>query len=310
MNPLPHQHFLHFSRKERKGIILLLVLIVLVSFIPRIYQLFFPPKTFEAGSFSNELTLLSSQEPDSNDYGYPKNKYPDHARFNKSEKTPEIRSLFYFDPNTLPASQWKQFGFSDKVIRTIENYRQKGGKFREPNDLRKIWGISKMMADTLVPFVRIAAIQQRTSSESGAAYHEQKKKNLLISINEADSVVWEQLPGIGPVLAKRIVQFREKLGGFYRIEQVSETFGLADSTFQKIKERLKIADPVLIRKININTFTKEQLQQHPYIRFKIGSAIAAYRDQHGDYKSIDDLKKIMLIDDVLFNKIAPYLTVN
>jgi len=88
---------------------------------------------------------------------------------------------------------------------------------------------------------------------------------------------------------------------------VRETFGLPDSTFQKVKQYLKIANSS-IRKININTASIDELKAHPYIRYNIANPIVAYRNEHGPFSSIDDLKKIMIITDEVYQKIMPYLT--
>ena len=116
------------------------------------------------------------------------------------------------------------------------------------------------------------------------------------------------MPGIGPVLSKRIVSFRQKLGGFYSVDQVAETYNLPDSTFEKIKKYL-LPGSKAIKKININSATIEELKAHPYINYSVANAIFQYRQQHGKFNSIDDLKKIVSIDDQLLQKIAPYLSI-
>ena len=128
-----------------------------------------------------------------------------------------------------------------------------------------------------------------------------------IDINKADTTVFIALPGIGSKLAARIIDYRTRLGGFRSINQVAETFGLQDSTFQKIKKYLVISD-ANVTKINLNTATAEQLKM-PYISYNLANVILNYRAQHGPFKSIEDLKKIMLVDEVLFEKLAPYLTI-
>jgi competence ComEA-like helix-hairpin-helix protein len=66
---------------------------------------------------------------------------------------------------------------------------------------------------------------------------------------------------------------------------------------------------VELKKININTATKDEMKIHPYIRWNLANVIVAYRDQHGSFNSVDDLKKITLISEEIFGKILPYLTV-
>jgi competence ComEA-like helix-hairpin-helix protein len=128
-----------------------------------------------------------------------------------------------------------------------------------------------------------------------------------IDINTADTTVFMALPGIGSKLAARIVAYREKLGGFYNVAQVGETWGLADTTFQKISKWLVVKTGVA-RKININTASVDEIRI-PYINYNLANAIFQYRQQHGMFKSLEDLKKIMLMNDEILNKILPYFTV-
>ena len=112
----------------------------------------------------------------------------------------------------------------------------------------------------------------------------------VIDINTADTSAFISLPGIGSKLAARIVNFRDKLGGFYSIDQVGETFGLPDSTFQKIKQYLKLEN-TSIKKININTATVDELKAHPYIKYSVANPIIAYRNEHGPFFKSGRYKK-------------------
>ena len=109
-----------------------------------------------------------------------------------------------------------------------------------------------------------------------------------LDINLADSAVWSRLPGISFRLACRIIHFRDRLGGFYSIDQVKETFGLPDSTFQLIRPFLRCGE-MGVQKINLNIADLEVLQAHPYIRWKLAKEIIQYRAQHGGFKSIAEL---------------------
>jgi len=130
----------------------------------------------------------------------------------------------------------------------------------------------------------------------------------VIDINKADSAEWVALPGIGPGFARRILNFREKLGGFVKVEQVGETYGLADSVFQKIKPMLVLGNNG-IRKLPLNSASKENLQQHPYIRWKGAQSIVTYREAHGSIKSIKELLSIPYFTEELFGKLEPYLSI-
>lgn len=127
-----------------------------------------------------------------------------------------------------------------------------------------------------------------------------------IEINSADTSAFIALPGIGSKLAARIVLFREKLGGFVRVDQIKEVYGLKDSVVQIILPMLK-CDTSLMKKIRINTATEEELKAHPYIRWKLAKAIVSYRDQHGQFTSSADLGNIHSVDSVSLSRLLPYI---
>lgn len=129
-----------------------------------------------------------------------------------------------------------------------------------------------------------------------------------VDINKADTTVFMALPGIGAKLAARIVKYREALHGFYSIDQVGETYGLPDSTFKKIRKWLVVKD-TCIQKININTASLQELKT-PYINPNLANAIYQYRQQHGSYQNLQDLRKIVLVSDSLFNKVSLYLSID
>ena len=128
----------------------------------------------------------------------------------------------------------------------------------------------------------------------------------LINMNQADSVEFSKLKGIGKVFSSRIVRYRNWLGGFYTETQLLEVYGIDSLLFKQIRPYLSISIKDVI-KININTCSQKNLSSHPYISYKIAKSILKYREHHGFYKSINDLKRIPLIDEELFRKIAFYL---
>lgn len=301
-----------FPRKERIGLVILVVLILLIWVFPKIIS----PKTSYPISFDTswiafsrklEQKEVNTQIPaDSRDenineltFDKPSGNQPENSKF----------TFFYFDPNTLSFEGWKKLGMREKTITTIQKYLAKGGHFYKPADLNKIYGIHPDEYEKLEAFIKIEALPPSdvTSSLKTEFKKDLSPKYLLVEINTSDTSAFIALPGIGNKLAARIVNFREKLGGFYSIDQVGETYGLPDSTFQKIRSFLQLENST-IKKININTATKDEMKTHPYLRWTLANAIAEYRNQHGNYVSLNDLKKIAMITDDLFNKIKYYVT--
>ncbi|SDW90904.1 competence protein ComEA helix-hairpin-helix repeat region [Hydrobacter penzbergensis] len=150
---------------------------------------------------------------------------------------PAPGKLFYFNPNTITAEEWKALGLRNRTVKTILNYREKGGRFRQANDIRKIWGLTPAEAEILLPYVRLSALSSKQEKEIVVV---SKPGKLLhnIDVNKATVEEWKTLPGIGEVLANRLVRFREKLGRFNAVEQVGKTYGLSDSVFRQLKPYL------------------------------------------------------------------------
>lgn len=232
-------------------------------------------------------------------------------QYDRSENSYErtlAPNMFYFDPNTASGEDWKKLGLKDRTIKMTQNYLSKGGRFKAPEDLKKIYGLHNDEYERLAPFIRISETNNFPKAENytKSEYSNKKPAYSSIDINLADTSAFISLPGIGSKLAARIVSFREKLGGFYSIDQIKETYGLPDSTFQKIKPWLQV-NAGAIRKININTATTDELKNHPYIKWNLANVIVNYRNEHGLFKSVEALKNIHGIELIHLEKMMPYL---
>lgn len=310
--------YFSFTRKERMGIITVLVLIGLLIFLPFLFPYFIPEKKYDHSQFEKEIAALRIKQTDSGKghYGnvdennYPPYYQPSEKRYYSKEPKGE---LFYFDPNTLPVEGWKKLGIREKTANTIQNYISKGGRFNKPEDIGKIWGLHKDEVEWLLPYVRIGkGNEQKYAAPVNTSIAKTVDKPVhtktAVDINTADTSALIALPGIGSKLANRIIAFRDKLGGFYSVDQVAETYALPDSTFQKIKDRLAISNAA-VRRLDLNTASFEELKTHPYIRYTIANAIVQYRNQHGNFAAVSDLKNILIITGEMYRKIEHYLTI-
>ncbi len=309
MQPAHDKNYFHFTRKERNGILFLTALALLSVAISILFPYFFYLPSQPATAYADDINRLEAKKPDTvNKFPLYKKDYrtyqSSHSKFNKLEG-----ELFYFDPNTISQNEWRRLGVREKTIGIINNYLSKGGRFREATDLKKIWGLKENLADRLIPFVRIAELQiKQFSYEATSRKAYTTKTYQAVNINESDTSALTALPGIGPKLSQRIIKYRDRLGGFYSVDQVGETFGLPDSTFKKIRTWLQV-DKNTIKTININTATLEELKLHPYIRYHLANALVQYRQQHKAYTSVNEIRNIMLVDDTTYEKVAPYLAI-
>jgi competence ComEA-like helix-hairpin-helix protein len=312
--------YFSFTRKERIAVLILAFLIVVVFLLP--YWLAGPEQEDKAELDRIRLQLSRQQQGDQAQQIALTNggqKAIGETRKVHEDRPPQKMELFYFDPNVLSNEGWKRLGLQETTIKTINNYLSKGGRFKTREDIGRIYGLHASEAQRLIPYVKITGLKSdKTNGPAGtnfsntrtfSGYHFIKKPGSVlrvIDINTADTTELIALPGIGSKLATRILHFREKLGGFYSVYQLSEIYGLPDSTFQNIRPLLTIANRPAAS-ISINTATADDLKQHPYIKWNLANAIVAYRLLHGPFKSLDDLQKIDLVTSDVFSKLAPYV---
>ena len=272
------------------------MLILLTYFIPSLIPSSYTSELKEASFFK---TADSLENATSNS----KAKQDHKLKF--SDKGYSNGALFPFDPNILDSTGWLKLGLEPYHIKTILHYRNKGGHFYKVEDLQKVWGLPAPFYDRVKSYIKINDVKTSKPLEV-----KKKPTVKILDINVADSAAFESLPLIGPVLSARIIKFRNKLGGFYSVEQIKETYGISDSVFTIIKPFLKVNnDEIKLNKVNINLATKEQLKTHPYIKWNLANAIVEYRKQHGMYVQLSDLKKIPILTDDIYAKLMPYLTV-
>jgi DNA uptake protein ComE-like DNA-binding protein len=289
-----------------------MVALILAALAPRFFYLFVKNEVVNANQFSTEIAALEARAAERKSFQVKSYESQNTFRRHYQNETAITKERFYFDPNTASENDWLKLGIKKKTAQTIQKYIAKGGKFYKPRDIQKIYGLSQKDAEELMPYVSIAAIKKDFPASQGQPVnlpaYPKKKSFLPVDVNVADTAAFIDLPGIGSKLSNRIVSFREKLGGFYSIDQISEIYNLPDSTFQKIRPYL-VLNSKAMKKININLATLDQLKAHPYIKYAVANSIVTYRQQHGNYTDINDLKKLMLVSDDLYNKLLPYLSV-
>jgi competence ComEA-like helix-hairpin-helix protein len=309
------KEYFSFTTKERNATLLLGLAALLFSLLPSFFPFLVKDESELTAdtAIQQQLAQLAVKTEDgqteSDSYNDAALYQPKESQFEKYRREKFNGTLFYFDPNKATADEWKKLGVREKTIGTILKYRSKGGKFYKPEDLKRIYGLRPDEVERLLPYVAIepkAKIELKTT-EAGFTKERKEYTNAMVDINSSDTSAWKQLKGIGSGYAKRIVNFRTKLGGFVSVEQVAETYGLPDSVFQQIKLQLK-NNSSTVRKININNCTIEELKAHPYIGFSVANAIVQYRKEHGNFTSVAELQKIGAIDDKLYRKISPYLS--
>src|SRR5690606_21235782 len=279
------EDYFGFSRRERNGLAALAVILLFLWVGPALFGLWISDKEWNEPDKIAEIERFLA------------------ASVRQQEIPPDEPEYFVFDPNGLSITDWKRLGLSDWQIKTIKNYEAKGGRFWKPTDVKKIYTISESDYNRLEPYIRIDK-SRRTgtvrsaapdgnadpysydTTASGRKTFAQLK--VPIELNSTDSLELQELPGIGPVFASRIVRFRDLLGGFYGVSQLLDVYGMDSVRYGGIKDRVFV-DTTALRKIPLNSATYSQLRRHPLIGGKLANNIIQYRRQHGQYQQLSDI---------------------
>ncbi len=244
--------------------------------------------------------------PESSPSSFPKKVFPKKKKSSRQK----ILSPFKFNPNEANKTTLLALGLSNKLVQTILNYRNTGAQFREKEDFKKIYGLTTADYLTLAPFIEIPKKAPLTTNEikypKNIPQHYNKTSSIKIDINNSKLEDWKRLKGIGDITAKRILNYRDKLGGFLSIEQLKTTYNVPDSTIDKVAHQLIISP--IPHKIAINTVLAETLKLHPYITKKQAYLIVNYRTNHGNYVQLKDLEKVKALSPGFIQRIAPYLS--
>jgi len=279
LNREPIKEWFGFTRRERRSTFIMLLIIVLI--IGLRYTI--PGNSIAIKDVTATISAAES-----------------HSELIR-EDVSSNGEPFLFDPNTASYDTLMKLGLASKEANTLISYRKKGGKFRQPSDIKKVYGIEGAKAEKLIPFVDV----KKGPVEKGRGQSLSKQKS-IIDINSSDSATLVRLPGIGPVISARIIKYRRLLGGFARIDQLKEVYGLSVETFEVIKGRI-FADSTEVIRINVNSAGYKELSRLPYFEKYEVAAIIKYREIKGRVTGISDLTENKLITDEKASKIGPYL---
>jgi len=281
------KNYLSVTKKEWNGMVVLIILMALVLAAPYVYQMFRKDNIINFNEFDKAVTLLSKGK-----------KVSSTGNSWANESKVANAKLFTFNPNELSDAGWQELGLSERQIKVIKNYEEKGGRFYTKADVKKMYSITNADYQRLEPYINIPEIYHHT---------EKAAPGEVIEVNSADSAKLTRIRGIGPAFAMRIIRYRERVGGFYNKEQLKEVFGIDEAKYTEIQGGITV-DNKHITKMNVNAASLNELRRFPYLSFKQANAILEYHNQHGDYASIDDMKNIAILDDGILRKIEPYLT--
>ncbi|MBA4241851.1 MAG: hypothetical protein C0448_14090 [Sphingobacteriaceae bacterium] len=295
-------NFFHFNKQERNGVFVLCIIIVILFGVRLLMPLL--------QNDSNTVQLITIAPSNLNQEKKIETELILNDVTKDSSEIKTSKERFVFNPNTVSEEDAQKLGMSKKLSATLINFRNKGGKFFKPQDLKKLYGLSPELYKDLESYILIpnskSEIKRDTVYSVTRAYEKKAYPKKLIEINTADSLSIVYLKGIGPGFTKRIIKYRTMLGGFHSVNQLKEVYGMTDSTFALLASQINL-DPNSISKIPINAIDFNSLRKHPYFNFQSAQAIVNYRLKHGKLTE-RDIKALGMFSEDKLNLILPYLS--
>ena len=222
----------------------------------------------------------------------------------QAEKPQEVTELhpFPFNPNTITEEEWLQMGLTDRQVRSIMNYKAKGGRFYSKSDVEKLYAISEEEYAQLEPFIVLPEVARGNTAKSTAKKQEsqafddkpkpEKKAIPVVDLNTVDSTTLVELPRMGGYMASRIIAFRDKMGGFVEVEQLLDVKGLDSTRFAAMRPYLLIGDTEM-RRIDVNRADFKTLVGHPYLSYEQVKRIFRQRETRGMIKNWAQLEALL-----------------
>ncbi len=284
----------YFTKNERYAVLFLVFVIIVLLITSKILPYFLNNK--------NEFSDYSQYKETYMDFCeslelIEEKKYSPDKKYNSIEI-----QLFAFNPNMVDSLSFIRLGLKPFQVKNILKYRSKGGVFKTPKDFVKVYGLSENQFEKLAPYIQIPDFvsSERTINTKSIGYSEnsgtetsfQKQEKYaagtIIDLNLADTTELKKIPGIGPAFSKRIVLYRNKLGGFYSVEQLKEVWGITPEIYQNLKNWVKV-NSGQTTKIRINILTIDELKLHPYISYPQAKAFVELRKKKGALQSFEQL---------------------
>lgn len=292
--------FFYYTKSERRVILLLLAIALLLLGIWAIMEYLRPVEV--------PVTLSESEEIDS----FLAN-LEEQEKIRKSH-TPknEISAVLQpFDPNTADSVLLRQLGLPVYIVRNILKYRAKGGVFRSPESFSRIYGLKEEVYQKLKPYITIAPLVSvshvRTDTfrqlKDTIPYIPKYEEGTIVDLNKADTSILKRIPGIGSTLARMIVVYRQRLGGFYDVSQLQEVPHVGVEL-----NKWFVVTPAGLHKIQVNSASLDKLRSHPYMDFYKAKAIMEYRRKRGKIKGLSLLSMFEEFTEKDLKRLSPYLT--
>ncbi|HEX8656560.1 MAG TPA: helix-hairpin-helix domain-containing protein [Hymenobacter sp.] len=335
------RRYFGYSRGEARGLAVLLGVVVAAIVAPMLLRPELPeylPAADQKG-LNDLVASLREHRTTAPSYAsrFPRRTNGGRGEPGRSRYPAVVRvRLAPFNPNALTAQDWEARGVPHFVAGRMVKYQEAAGGFKTKAQVKKMYGLPDSVYERLAPFIQLpneapprgerpayAATRRGPDgkfppfADADAAgrpfpgkYSRARPRNLQpFDLNTADTAQLMQIRGIGRGRAKWVVRYRNQLGGYLRKEQLDEVFVLKDAPDLRdsLKKYTFVASGFSPKLVDVNAASFDELYLHPYIGKGRARLIVAYRQQHGSFKRVEDLKQIPVLKAEDWEKLRPYV---
>ena len=293
--------FFYLHRSDRQ--VLLAFLLVAVVVLSGLFLMGGQEETAEVAIAEPELARDS----------VPMGMIESHAEV--STERGRVVERFAFDPNTADSTQLRRLGLTDWQVRNIYKYRASGGIYRQKEDFARTYGLTQKEYHELEPYITIGADYQpaallikerqkeKATGQDSLLFPKKISEGTTVDLAVADTTQLKTVPGIGSYFARKIVDYRQQLGGYVNMDQLDEIEGFP----LKAKAYLRLDTMATVKRLNLNKLSVSELRRHPYLNYYQARAIVDYRRLHGKLKSLDDLRLLRDFPSEALQRLEPYV---
>lgn len=277
------EYFIHTRGEIRSIVIILIILSASAAF--RIIESKRDPPAINVDLLNQISELVNSFE----ERKAVEMQHIPSKNWSREIKDNQVILLKSFDPNIAGIDELQSIGLKKEIGLNIVRYRNAGGKFRNPDDVRKIYGMTDSIFNIYREYITIRnTASKEPVNEKYSPTPIEEPQIIFLELNTADTTGLKTLRGIGSVFASRIIRYRERLGGYHSHEQLNEITGM-DSLKQSLLKMQTSIDPSAIRRININEADETELRSHPYVTPHVARSLIYYRRAAGKIESLEEL---------------------
>jgi DNA uptake protein ComE-like DNA-binding protein len=287
----------YISKRNRQALVLVIFLSIIIVYIPRIVL------TFDNSESTIKISDAEIAETKNKIASYRKNRKATFA-YNREKKSRYHLPPSKFDPNKYALNDWMQLGLSEKQANVVLKFTSRGLKSNE--DLQRVFVISDELFDMIKDSTFYPTFEKSVTPEK-KSFTKTEKPKIVVELNAASQEDLMKIPGIGESFAKWIINYRTRLGGFSKPGQLLEVWKIDAEKYAQLEPFVTV-NVNQISKLKLNLTTAEELKKHPYLNWNIANSIIKIRERKRGFKSVEEIKESVLIDEECFEKLKPYLS--